>query len=506
MHISAKTRAFTLMLALMMIVTCLLTSCNEDTSSDEETKETTATVATTKKNNVIEPPIEKQGIGSWVPITDYGVDGGAGQVNYLIFNTYSYNYMLVQQDDSEDPLRSEAYSRTQKVQELFNVYLNVVESNDLTGTLQASLMGQGGEFDIAYPHPDQATPIMQNHLATDLYSYDNIHLDQPWWNQSVDTFTIDNRLYFAASDYSICGQGLGALIYNRDLWKQLQLDYDINALVHDYEWTMALFREIIMKYGSDVDNNDVYDLNDNYGFLYSSPTTYYWSMGGRVIEKDENNEYYLAIDVDRLSSMAEIMCALVHSSDHKTFTMPSASWAQFPTSPQWAAYKTGNSLFMQYELGAMFNLLPDVPFDIGYAPLPLLDSNQTSYSALCGAGFFILPKKSLDPVRNSIILEALCIESYEKFRPTFFHTILLGRLSNVEEDYEMLELLHESKVYDLGYTWSRGGSAWILSVAVDDNDPGSIASYVRGRWKDMEGTLEFIDEIRSGFYSGDQAQ
>lgn len=507
MRISKKTRALTLILALMMIATCLFTSCNEDTSSDTQTQETSSKTTqenTTGKEGTVGPPCFGVGIDEWLPITDYGENGGAGEINYLIYTTYAHNYMLVQQDDSEDPLRSEAYSRTQKVQELFNVYLNVIENNDITGTLQASLMGQGGEFDIVYPHPDNATPITQNHLATDLYTYENVHLDQPWWNQSVDTFTIDGRLYFAASDYSICGQGLGALIYNRDLWKQLQLDYDINALVQDYEWTIATFREIIMQYGSDADNNDVYDLNDQYGFLFSAPTSFYWSMGGRVIEKDANENYYLAIDIDRISAMAEAMCALVHSSDNKTFTMPGASWGQFPTSPQWAAYKTGNSLFMQYELGSMFNLLPDVPFDIGYAPLPLLDSEQTSYNTLCGAGFFILPGKSEDPVRNSIILEALCIESYEKFRPTFFHTILLGRLSNLEEDYEMLELLHESKVYDLGYTWSSGGSAWILKVAVDDNDPGSIASYVRGRWKDMEGTLDFIDEIRAGFY-GDES-
>ncbi len=495
MNTLRKTKILCLFLGLLMVFTCFLTSCNKDPSEGDGES------TTGKKPIESENPVTKGAvIEDWVPVDDYGIDGGAAEINYLCFNDYAYNYMLIQQEDSADPLRSSAYSRTMKVQEKFNVYLKKIEMSDVTGALQSSLMGGGGDYDLVYSHPDNVTPIMQNGLATNLYSYENIHLDQPWWNSSVETFTIDNQLYFAAADYSICGQGLPSLVFNRDLWKQLQLDYDIYDLVENKEWTIAIFREIIMQYGLDVDNNDKFDLSDKYGYVFHGATQYYWGMGGKIVEKDENGDYHFMLDVDQTSTMAELLYSLVFESDHKTFRKTEqTNWGNFATSQTWAAYTTGNSLFTDFELGAFFYLLPKLPFDIGYAPMPLLNSEQDDYYTICGAGFFILPGKSTNPVRNSIILEALCIDSYADFRPTFFHTVLLGRLSNVEEDYEMLERLHNSKIYDLGYTWSRGGSGSVLGIVIEDRSP-EVASYIQGRWKEMQETMEFIEEVRAGLY------
>ena len=492
MNISKKTRFFSLVLGILMLCACFLTACNSDGDTEETTAATTLPPAEETKEITIE---------NWLPIKDYGENGGAGEVTLLTFNTYNNNYMLIQQEDSADPLRSEAYSRTQKIQEKFNVALKPIETNKVTDELQASLMGQGGEYDIIYPHPDNATPITELALVVDLYSFENIHLDEPWWNQSVETFTIDGKIFFAASDYSICGQGLPAYIYNRDLWRELQLDqkYDLNTLIHNKEWNIFLFRQIVMEYGSDVDNNDKYDLQDRYGLLFGGGNPYFWSMGGQVISKDSNGEYYLSLDIDRTSSMATALYDLVFSSEHKVFELDATSWAQFPNSEGWTAFKTGQSLFMQYELGAMFNLLPQVKFDLGYAPLPLYENGQ-DYRTLCGAGFFMIPKKTENPERNSIILEALCIDSYTGFRDVFFHTILLGRLSNVEEDYEMLKMLHESKIYDLGYTWAKGGSNVLLKNVILNRDP-NVAAVIKGRWREMSKTLEYIEMIRNGVYS-----
>lgn len=499
MNISKKARALALLLGMLMLFACFATSCaNDDEDDPQNTQQTTTAPKVDDGDDEKEANIE-----SWLPIRDYGVAGGVGQVNYLIYDTYANKYMLVQHEDSEDPLRSQAYSRTQKVEEKFNIYLNVLEETDCAGKLQASVMGQGGEYDIIYPAPGQQMTMLENNLLTDLMTYENIHTDEPWWNQSVETFTFNDRLYFAAADYSICGQGLVGLIYNRDLFKDLQLDrkYDINKLVEDKEWTMEVLREIAMQHGDDLNNDDKYTLDDSYGMIYQNYHTngYYWSMGGTVVTKDENGNYDLSISLDRCSKMADALYDLVYSSDNKVYVMPNCSWSQFETSDGWKAYKKGDSLFMSFEFGALFTCLQSVSFDLGYAPLPLLDTDQEDYYSLCGAGFFMIPKKSSDPERNSIILEALCIDSYANFRPTFFKTVLLGRLANMEEDYAMLERLHESKVYDLGYSMAQGGSNSILASVIESKNK-QIASMVRGHWSDMKKIIENIDDLCEGLY------
>ncbi len=503
MRFSKRTKLMCLFLCLIMLLSALLTACDGGTEGEGGEESTGA--PTTAAPSDQEKPTSIEG---WLPINDYGVDGGAGEVKLVTYTNYNTNYMFIQNTDSEDPLRAAAYSRTQRVGELYNVAFTPVEVADVTSSIQSSVMGGTCEFDIVYPQPGSVYDLTVNNLVSDLYSYENIHLDQPWWNKSVETFTVDNHLYFAAADFSICGQGLTCLIYNRPLWNTLQLPYDLTAMVYNYEWTMDKLREIVMQYGKDLDGDDKYTLNDAYGMIYQlyHTNSYYWSMGGKIVTYDKaNDEYQMAIDVDLTSKMATSLYRLMWDSDNKVYAMPKVTWSNFATSEGWKAYKNGNSLFMSYEVGALFRHLQEVTFELGYLPNPKLTVEQTEYPALCGAGFFMLPRKTVDPLRNSIILEALCIESYVSFRPAFIRTILLGRLSNVEEDYDMLNYLHESKTYDMGYTWSRGGSNSILEMVADPTQKSTnVASLIKGRKKDMSQTLDIIEEMRSGIYSENQ--
>ena len=74
-----------MLLCVVMTFSVLLTSCNEDSGDGQ--KETQTTEATnkpsasggedgTKEELVVKDPKEAR-IEDWVPITDYGVDGGA---------------------------------------------------------------------------------------------------------------------------------------------------------------------------------------------------------------------------------------------------------------------------------------------------------------------------------------------------------------------------------------------------------------------------------------------
>ncbi len=350
--------------------------------------------------------------------------------------------------------------------------------------------------------------MMENNLLTNLCTYEHLHLDQPWWNSSADTFRIDNRLYFAASDYSLMGQGLTGLIYNRDLFRQEGLDklYDIDQLVWDKEWTISLLREIAMKYGKDTDG-DIATLGGTYGMIFQSYHTnaYYWSMGGTVVSKGQNDEYFLSIDADYAQNMGNALCELVYNSEKKVYTMPRVSWKHFEKSEGWKYYKQGTTMFISVELGALgvlANSIHSVPFDIGFAPLPMLsDTNQNDYYSLRGNGFFMIPKKAINSVRSSVLLEALSIESYAKIRPNLIKYTLWGREGNpeYEKDSAMLELIHGSVTYDLGYTWSHGGSSSILQMVVDDGDT-AIKSLISGRWREMSETLDYIANIRNGQY------
>lgn len=508
-------RTLTLMLCMLLLVSMLFTSCNNDTANDDGKGNAESTAGQTTKapssgdgGGVVEDEKEAV-IEDWLPVESYGVDGGNREIKMLTCNTYNKKYYFFREDDGNgDPLATASMSRYFKISETYDVVMSTVEptSGGLFGHLQSSLYGQGGDYDLVYPHPtSEILAILESGFFENLWNFEHLHLDQPWWSQNqVDTYTIDDKLYIAVSDFSLSGQGFVSLIFNRAIYNDLQIGEDLYDVVDDGEWTLAKMREVTMKFGQDVDSNDIYDANDQYGFIYQPQHTknFYWALGGKIIDRDANDQHYLAIDSDRTSRMATELFNLAYGSEDKVWLSEPCVYDTFAKSNGWGAFKGQQGLFMTYDLGGLYSHLNELTFKVGYLPYPKLDTEQTNYPVVCAAGFFAIPKKAPDAQMSSVLLEALSIYSYANYRPTFFNTILLGRMSEQEEDYEMLEFLHESKMFDLGFTFEMGGSASILYDVVIADHSNEVASLIRGRWNDMEKTLDCIESIRTGAFEG----
>ncbi len=496
-------KVVTLLLCLLMIVPLVLCACNN--SGDDEGETTQATTLPSAEEQEKDATIE-----NWLPIQSYGVDGGKRQVNMLTCKDYNRKYYFFRTDDGNgDTLAASSYRRFCKMEETYDVVMQTIEptDGDILHTLSSSLMGQGGEYDLVYPHPtSEMQAILENGFYENLYNYENIHLEQPWWSQNqVNSYTIDDKLYIAVSDFSLSGQGFIGLIFNREIYNDLQIEEDLYDLVENNAWTIAKMREIVMKYGTDSNGDDKYDENDHYGFIYQPQHTknFYWSFGGKIVEKDGNNDYYLAIDNDTTNTMATALYNLAYNSENKVFVSNPCVYDTFADSNGWAMFKSRQGLFMTYDLGGLYSHLNEIQFKIGYLPYPKLTDEQTEYPVVCAAGFFAIPKKAPDAVMSSVLLEACSIYSYSNYRPTFFNTILLGRMSEQAEDYAMLEFLHENKVFDMGFTFPAGGSDNLLYWAVvGDGEPGALASFIQARWRDMDDTLDYIENIRNGKFEG----
>lgn len=164
----------------------------------------------------------------------------------------------------------------------------------------------------------------------------------------------------------------------------------------------------------------------------------------------------------------------------------------------WKIFSSGHSLFVTFDLGALYILLRDLDFEKGFLPLPKLDTNQADYQVFCGAGFLGIPALAKDTEASSILLEALSYYSYKNLRTKFFDAILQGRLSKEPEDYEMLELMHEKKVFDVGYTLDQSGvAAQILQTVVVENKRTSVSVYLRNKGNEIRQLEEIANELKS---------
>lgn len=83
----------------------------------------------------------------------------------------------------------------------------------------------------------------------------------------------------------------------------------------------------------------------------------------------------------------------------------------------------------------------------------------------------------------------------------FFNSILLGRLSEKPDDYDMLNYLHSIKIFDFGFTFdatNRIASNILYNVVItgkQNNASRAISAYLRGQKGYFDKLLESANSV-----------
>ena len=104
--------------------------------------------------------------------------------------------------------------------------------------------------------------------------------------------------------------------------------------------------------------------------------------------------------------------------------------------------------------------LRDMESDYIILPMPKYDEAQAEYyspvSMWC-TSLLSVPITASNPERTGIIIEALSAESLYTLTPAYYEISLQGKAVRDEESAAMLDIIFETRVYDLGLIWDFGG-------------------------------------------------
>ena len=89
--------------------------------------------------------------------------------------------------------------------------------------------------------------------------------------------------------------------------------------------------------------------------------------------------------------------------------------------------------------------------DYGVLPFPKYDEVQEKYLTRVIDGWLhVVPSVSADPEFTSAIMEALASETAKSVFPEYYNKLLTQKTLRDEESIEMMELIRENRVMDLG--------------------------------------------------------
>ncbi len=408
-------------------------------------------------------------------ITDTPDDGSVGETSLSNGNSYidelsdetfdGYNFRILtrrgqsydqyQEEDSEDVVRSAIYKRNKAVQERYGITITASETtggNYETEALNSILAGDDA-YDLIFPHSRATFNYALQNAAYNINDILSIDLDKPYWASDLRrSLEVNGKLYFLDGDitthrlsHAMC------LNFNKRIFDELGLEYPYES-VKDGSWTFDEFAYLAKKGGADLNGDGVRKPEDDrYGFFDSDwfgPIEIMYTGGQKIYDKNDEGEIELTLynnkTLDIFSEYFNLMknenCFL-RLSDISDYTGN--------------MFAEGRAMMAYSSLG-LAEEYRNMDDDFGILPYPKF-SEEDEYASIVNAYAHIgfIPVTVSNVERTGTIVEALAAYGAEFVTPAFYDVALKVKNTRDEESEEMIDIIKDSIIYDIGYI-SRG--------------------------------------------------
>jgi ABC-type glycerol-3-phosphate transport system substrate-binding protein len=406
------------------------------------------------------------------------------------------------EEENGELLNDAVYKRNLTVEKKYNIKITGVISPDIASLekdIRKNVSAGNQAFDAAFASISDSAKLAQNGLIVDLKTVPNIDFTKPWWDRrAVNDLSIGNKLYFAVGDITPWAYPyVNVLIVNKDLIKEYGLENPYE-LVRSNNWTFDKFREISAGINNDINGDGIMDEYDRYGILLAREQYPMMFIAGseNFAKKDSDDLPYLTLNNDRAADVANKLFDMFKD---KNTTMIMEDFSSGYSDP-WndvlrAQFRRGNGAFYPTWL-AILIIFRDLDTEVGLLPLPKYDSNQNGYYHIISdwwASSIAVPTTNTTLEETGFILEALCAESKYTVRPAFYDYTLTKKMMRDEDSEEMLDIILESRSYDVGYIYNWNGIRGIFENMLANNT-FSFSSEIEKKQNGIEKAMQKMIE------------
>ncbi len=362
-------------------------------------------------------------------------------------------------EENGDVVNDAYYERNRIIEERYNIEFEesqVPNYTDLTDTFRKSALAVSDDFDLCRLIMRDAFSLAVEGYVAPVSALPYVDPTQDWYVKHVnDELLIDGVLPFAYSDECIqIFEGAICVFFNKNMIADFGL-VSPYELVEDGSWTMEKYFEYASSVIADLNNDGQYDIfNDRAGIIdeldYVVPN--FWvGAGVKTVEKVDGIPYFISGN-EKLYDILEYLSDMLKV-DGIIFRDFDAFGTAESSRPQARRYfATDASLFTMAGFGVSKELR-DMQSDFGIVPIPKYDEAQDRYYTRIDDGWLNVPLAcATDLERTSIIMEALAVESKNLVIPAIYEDSIKNKCIRDEESLEMLELIMENRVIDLGDT------------------------------------------------------
>ncbi|MBQ9429886.1 MAG: extracellular solute-binding protein [Clostridia bacterium] len=440
---TAKKRT-ALLLVLCMLAAGLLSGCGKT-----EAPQATAPAETAAAQEEFTPTGENYG-GDFVVL----IGGKAGGDNVR-------HYGFAETDaDSRTSLDEAVYRRNKAVEELYGVKLTSIEDagsdSQVYNKLMMAATAGDSEYDLVQVAAYDAVPLAIANCLYELGSIKTLDLTKSWWDQKVnEQLVIDGLTFFTTGDISYWDDmQQNVIAFNKQVKRDLNIEDDFYTVLREGEWTLDKMAEYAKVATEDLNADGVYDMRDKFGIITWDDTVYaIFNAGGeRVVRTDENGKLKLTITgseraIDVLSKYTDIC-----------FGGDAINYQRYTANEAIEMFSTDRALFFFGRLQSLDHYR-DMETDYGILPYPKYEASQKNYETVASPyhmAFFCVPYCVSDPAKSGAVADALAYYGKTTVTGAYYDKTLTGQYFRDEDSVYTLELMAQTRAYDLGFYLQPG--------------------------------------------------
>jgi hypothetical protein len=440
-------KRFVLILLCILFAVTVLVSCGSEITGNTDSSDSDATsqAATETDDGLYHDA---------VPELDFD-----GYDFRILIGTYDRpNQDLFPEEETGDVLNDAIYARNNIIKGRFNIGFTKTEISlfDLLAALRKNITAGDDVYDYYMQIDRGAYTATSEHLLYPISELPYVDLTQPYWTQLINQqLTVGEKLYWGVSDEMLsCFEATTLVYFNKKQASDLQLD-DFYTLVRNGSWTYDKFFASAKTAIKDNNGDDKMTVDDNWGIISDQDYFYcnMWSGAGiLLVEKNSDDIPYFALPGnEKFTDLVDKYLNTAKSKNSDGTVGIDLKWAG-ESSTRVNAFKNGSSLFSVGVIQEM-SQLRDMPDDFGTLPFPKYSEDQNQYYTMVISAFpFVVPITTQHPEIIGAVMEAMACESRNTVIPAYYESSLKVKYSRDTDTAEMLDLIFDTRWYDLGNT------------------------------------------------------
>lgn len=388
------------------------------------------------------------------------------------------------EEESGDLINDAVYRRNGIVEEKYDVEISMINVANPQSSAGSAILAGDDFADALYIVLNQASAMAGQDYLYDLSDVPLLDITKPWWDtEMIENIAINNRIFILSGDLNLVDNyGTWCIQYN----KRLAEDYkcsDIYKTVRAGGWTMDVLEKLCKSVTRDLDGDNKINHLDQWGMVDSknSVTSMFNGAGCMLVSRKDDGTLKLNTGDTKVRNVMERLFSFFSDREMQMVTENLPTLYGVASADIWTVAKTaftdGRALFRVSVL-ADNNSMRAMEDDFGMVPMPKFDESQDSYWGSMQAWnsmVYAVPKTASDIERTAAILEYFSFASVDTLTPAYFDTVLAEKVARDEDSIEMLNIIFDSRIIDLGLVYNWGSVSDLLKNSVT-NSTNTISS------------------------------